>query len=155
MPSMETPALVPLPANLLVVFGPNVKPYFSTELADILTTAITQLNKDGIVPYITSAFRDSSDQKRMQQGASGSNPAAKTSLHQAGYAVDVNTRTSDFKEIKALLMKNGLSWGGYFRRVDPPHFFINPFGKIGTQEYRENLESAVNDADKYYSDNFE
>jgi len=99
---------------------------FAPEFADVLGAAFLELNRRGVVPLITSGFRTSEDQARMRAGGSGSNPAARVSLHQVGLAVDINTRTPHFPVIRSVLTRHGLTWGGGFRRVDRPHFQLPP-----------------------------
>ena len=77
---------------------------------------------------ITSGFRTAADQLRMRNGASGPNPAAVTSLHQVGLAVDLNTQGGNFAAIRGAMTHQGLTWGGAFRTPDPVHFQGPPAG---------------------------
>ncbi|WP_263357974.1 M15 family metallopeptidase [Acidicapsa ligni] len=97
---------------------------FSPETATHLNAAFGELNQDGIVPQINSGFRTDSDQTRMQNGGSGSNPAAMFSWHQAGGAVDLNgTHSQQFGTITSVMKAHGFVWGGDFQsHKDPPHF---------------------------------
>lgn len=108
--------------------GPNATPKFDPKFAEKLSEAFKDLNARGITPYITSGFRTSADQNRMRNGASGSNPAARTSLHQIGMAIDLNTMTSSFATIKSVMQSHGLTWGGNFKTPDRPHFQLPPAG---------------------------
>jgi hypothetical protein len=131
-------ALVPLsPFVQYTVQSDNVHAVFSPETADHLNAAFGELNKDGIVPQITSGFRTDADQTRMQNGGSGSNPAAQFSWHQAGGAVDIGgTHSRQFPTIISVMKSHGFVWGGDFHgRTDPPHFdgrnFLNyQWGRI-------------------------
>ncbi len=131
-------ALVPLsPFVQYTTESDRVNAVFSPETATHLNAAFSELNKDGIVPQITSAFRTDADQTRMQNGGSGSNPAARFSWHQAGGAVDIGgTHSRQFPTIISVMKSNGFVWGGDFHgRTDPPHFdgrnFLNyQWGRI-------------------------
>jgi hypothetical protein len=117
---------------------------FAPAFAKALSGAIRQLNKLGITPVINSGFRTPGDQARMRGGASGSNPAARLSLHQAGYAVDISPLSPQFATIVQIMNGSGLKWGGTFvTQPDPPHFDQNPFGMRGTPEYYNRLFSAA------------
>jgi RHS repeat-associated protein len=151
-----TPPLLGLASDVIVDFGARAHPYFAPEVARKLNTAIRQLNGIGIYPKINQAYRTEDDQQRMRDGASGSNPAAAgTSLHQTGYAVDFNgTKSAEFTNIKSVMKLNGFSWGGNFNgKKDPPHFYINPFGRVGTETYRQNVDSAAAEAGDFYQQN--
>lgn len=109
--------------------GPNAVPLFQPQMAAALTGAFGSLNSQGITPMINSGFRSPFDQLRMQNGASGPNPAAAVSWHQAGMAVDINgTSSSYFPTIINAMTTQGLTWGGTFTtHPDPPHFQLaNP-----------------------------
>jgi hypothetical protein len=143
--TQQQPALVPLPSDVHYTVadpGPNapkVHAVFSKKTADHLSPALKQLNKDGIIPKINSAFRTQADQKHMQNGGSGSNPAAKISWHEAGAAVDINgTRLPQFKTIILVMEKNGFVWGGNFHSSkDPPHFDGRNFSGSKSKAVRE------------------
>jgi len=149
-PPAQQQALVPLSSDVHYTIeksGPNapeVHPVFSPETAAHLNAAFSELNKDGIVPQIDSAFRTPSDQAYMQSGGSGSNPAAKTSWHEAGAAVDIGgTRTPQYKTIISVMKKNGFVWGGDFHsKKDPPHF--------DGRNFSGNLSQAVRKAQSYW-----
>ena len=127
--------LVSLDSDLQVSYGQNARPYFAPDFARAFSAAVRELNIAGIRPRINSAFRTIADQQRMRAGGAGRNPAASLSLHQAGYAVDINgTATQEFQTIRQVMESHGFTWGGRFRHRDPPHFEINPFGTKGTEE---------------------
>jgi len=118
-------ALVPLsPFVNYTVQSDRVNAVFTPDTAAHLNAAFSELNKDGIVPQINSAFRTDADQTRMQNGGSGSNPAAKMSWHQAGAALDINgTSSRQFPTIISVMKSHGFVWGGDFNsHKDPPHF---------------------------------
>ncbi len=130
----------------------NRKGFFAPAFATKLIAAFSELNRLGIVPQINSGYRNNTDQTRMRNGGSGKNPAAKNiSMHQTGYAVDINgTSHPSFKIIRKVMKKFGFSWGGNFRSPDKPHFYLNPFGSKGTKKYRKKLKAAAIAADNYY-----
>ena len=103
--------------------GPNAIDSFQPSMATQLGSAITSLNRQGIIPTITSGFRTNADQQRMRNGGSGGNPvAAGYSHHQEGLAADFNTQDGNFDATRNALTSEGLTWGGNFRRPDRPHF---------------------------------
>jgi hypothetical protein len=108
--------------------APNAVALFQPQLADPLGKAFGNLNQQGIVPTITSGFRNGTEQQRMIQGASGPYPAATLSLHQEGLAVDINSKDANFPSIKDALTGQGLTWGGTFSTPDPVHFQAAPAG---------------------------
>jgi D-alanyl-D-alanine carboxypeptidase len=124
------PALEPLGDAVIFTIqhkgptSPPVRQLFAPETARRLRLAFKELNDAGITPQINSAFRTPADQKYMQQGGSGSNPAAKCSWHEAGAAIDINgTHEGYYKTVIAVMKKNGFMWGGdYHSKKDPPHF---------------------------------
>jgi hypothetical protein len=115
-------ALVPLsPFVNYTVKDDSVHAVFSPETATHLNAAFGELNKDGIVPQITSGFRTFDEQAGMRHGGSGTNPAAMFSWHEAGAAVDLhNPGSRQWGVIKSVMMNNGFDYGG--RYGDPPHF---------------------------------
>ena len=108
--------------------GPRADARFNPTFSAKLSQAFAELNARGITPHITSGFRTSQDQERMRNGASGTNPAARVSLHQVGLAVDVNTLGGNFGAIREAMSRQGLTWGGNFRKPDRPHFQLPPPG---------------------------
>jgi RHS repeat-associated protein len=141
-----------LSSNAHFEHGMSSRNVFAPEFASAFTKALTQLNAMGITPTINSDYRTSADQVRQQQGGSGTNPAAQLSLHQAGYAVDINgTQSREFKTIKEVMINNGFTWGGTFKTKDPPHFEMNPFGAKGTKEFHDRLKAAADAAENFYA----
>ena len=109
--------------------GRNAVALFQPQMATDLTAAFESLNAQGIVPMITSGFRNASDQLRMIQGGSGLNPAAHVSWHEVGMAVDLNSRVSNFSDIENAMAAQGLVWGGTFHtKPDIVHFQIPAAG---------------------------
>lgn len=153
--SCENARLVTVARDVSVTYGENAIRFFTPEFAKAFNQALRELNKQGIIPHINSAFRTEADQQRMRDGASGSNPAAKgVSLHQTGNAVDINgTWTEEFKTIRKIMEKYGFTWGGHWKKpnTDKPHFELNPYGQKGTKEYTKNKEAAAAAAAEYYA----
>jgi RHS repeat-associated protein len=109
--------------------GPRAVPLFQPDMANALTNAFKDLNSKEIVPTIDSGYRNPADQLRMRNGASGPNPAAAVSWHEAGMAVDINgTASSYFPIIVGAMQRQGLIWGGTFIHRDLPHFQLPPAG---------------------------
>ncbi|MGH9474008.1 MAG: M15 family metallopeptidase [Terriglobales bacterium] len=103
----------------------------ATFLGAALTNAFKLLNSQQIRPVIDSGYRSPADQTRMRNGASGPNPAAVVSWHEAGMAVDIDgTASSYFPTIVRAMEAQGLTWGGTFAPRDPPHFQL---AHAGTQ----------------------
>jgi len=122
-------ALVPLSSTLqYTVKSDDVHAVFAPETATHLNAAFRELNKDGIVPEITSGFRTFGEQASMRHGGSGKNPAAFWSWQEAGGAVDIhNPGDRQWQIIKSVMKKNGFDYGG--RYGDPPHFDSRNFMK--------------------------
>ncbi|MGH9525803.1 MAG: RHS repeat-associated core domain-containing protein [Terriglobales bacterium] len=111
--------------------GPNAVALFQPPMAAALTNAFKLLNSQQIRPVIDSGYRSPADQTRMRNGASGPNPAAVVSWHEAGMAVDIDgTASSYFPTIVRAMEAQGLTWGGTFAPRDPPHFQL---AHAGTQ----------------------
>jgi RHS repeat-associated protein len=101
----------------------NVHPEFTPSTATALNSALTTLNKNGIVPTFNSSFRTWADQARMRSGGSGSRPAGIFSWHEAANAVDIQPGRS-FGTIVSVMEQNGFTWGGNWtgKQYDPVHF---------------------------------
>lgn len=98
-----------------------------------------------------SAFRTSEHQSELRNDPNAITPA-ETSLHSAGFAIDVNYRsladqcgglTGDQQRtvIREAAAAAGLGWGGNFNDPDPPHFYYDSGG---------NREDLVNQAQQEY-----
>jgi hypothetical protein len=97
----------------------------------MLSEALAELNGQGIVPVMTSAYR--SPQRQAALGAAHSPliiTPARVSWHQAGAAVDFGPKSNGdhFEAIKAAMTGAGFVWGGTFSTPDPPHFQSQPAG---------------------------
>jgi RHS repeat-associated protein len=97
---------------------------FSPAFAKIVQTASDNLDARNIHIFITTGYRDASEQLRMR-GINGQ--AATYSDHQLGNAVDVNTRVPNFSSIVDAFKAAGASWGGNWRKPgEEMHFYIRP-----------------------------
>jgi len=121
---LATPANNPAPCTLQrplgnYAVGPNAVALFQPPMAASISSALTNLNNQGIVPMITSGFRTAAGQSALQNSPYG---AAQVSWHQVGMAVDINSNTPNFAAIAAAMTGSGLTWGGTFTHPDPVHF---------------------------------
>lgn len=92
---------------------------FAPAMAAALDKAIASLNKQGIVPMITSGFRTKTENDSNRNSPNGN---SRVSNHLVGMAIDVNTKDGSFAAIKAAFEGAGLTWGGTFGHPDRPHF---------------------------------
>ncbi len=101
------------------------------------------------IPIITSGYRDSKKQAALY-AENPSNAKPGYSLHEYGFAVDINLldkrtgKVTIHKQSSAATWKDsgvlkiadnmGLKWGGVFQGYyDPVHFYIEPKGMTSTQ----------------------
>jgi hypothetical protein len=92
----------------------------------------------GVDLTFNEAFRTSAYQAALANNPNAITPAnAGTSLHEAGFAVDVNysslsnipgglTGNQQRQIIRDTASQAGISWGGNFTNPDPPHFYVDP-----------------------------
>jgi RHS repeat-associated protein len=152
------PVLKTLDSDAQFNIGNNARILFAPDVADAMSAAFRELNRANITPTINSGYRTVEDQQRARnqqrrRGRRGNPVAQGTSLHQAGYAVDINgTEDPDFQNIITTMEAHGFTWGGNFvrPRPDPPHFQIDPFGPRGA-EHQRRLEEAADSATNYYN----
>jgi len=81
---------------------------------------------------MTSGFRSSETQSRLTGNQYGG-AASGSSLHEAGFAFDINWNalTSEQQDkILDIADKNGLQWGGDFSKPDSVHFYSDPFSNL-------------------------
>jgi D-alanyl-D-alanine carboxypeptidase len=117
------------------------KTYLAPEMASRVAKWTELAAEQGIKLRFNEAFRTSADQAAMVRNVKAITPASVgTSLHEAGYAVDVNystlkniTNGLTGDEQRAAIRKTateaGLKWGGVFtKKTDPPHFYHDPGG---------------------------
>ena len=105
---------------------------------------IYKTEQAGIKITINTAFRTTERQKEMHNDPNAITPALPgASLHEAGFAVDINISCipKDKRKLAVeLAEKEGISWGGYFRIPDPPHFYKEIYG--GMEKRGELIERA-------------
>jgi filamentous hemagglutinin len=115
--------------------------YVDDEFAPKLEKWIQQAKAQGIDLVFNEAFRTTEYQAGLANNPNAITPAkAGGSLHEAGFAVDVNF--SSLRDIpggltgdeqRAIILKSaqdaGLSWGGNFSKPDYPHFYVDPGGR--------------------------
>ena len=112
--------------------------YVDDEFAPILEKWIELAKSKGVEIKFNEAFRSTEYQSSLSTNPFAITPAkAGSSLHEAGFAVDVNfERLTDIpggltkKEQQQILLDSakqaGLSWGGNFSKPDFPHFYFDP-----------------------------
>lgn len=112
-----------------------------------LVAAWLQLNENaGISVNVTEAFRSTDYQAGLANNPNATTPAsAGTSLHEAGFAIDISWKGLTPSQQLGVLMNAeavGLSWGGEFRKkADPVHFYEDP----------GNRDALIKAAQKAYS----
>jgi hypothetical protein len=111
---------------------PDATDEFQPEMAEALSNAIVELNSQGIVPTITSGYRSAAEQLQLLQ-AGGPYPVARVSWHQAGLAVDLNSKAGNFSAIVDALTGQGLTWGATFSTPDRVHFQLPQAGAHPSQ----------------------
>jgi RHS repeat-associated protein len=109
--------------------GPNARPYLDDKFYLAIEKWLDLNNAAGIQVQLNRSFRTTADQAGLGLGAI--TPAAPgNSLHEAGWAIDINWQNGLTNAQRAKVLSNagvaGLSWGGNFRTPDRPHFFQDP-----------------------------
>jgi hypothetical protein len=113
-----------------------VLPYVDDSIYDRVVGFIGELNAAGVPIAVTDAFRTNGMQALLTGNQYGG-VSYGTSLHEAGYAIDVNWNDlTNAQRALTLQMadKYGMSWGGGFRPTDPVHFFVDPFNSMGDRK---------------------
>ena len=105
-----------------------------------VTRFIAEASSRGVMLHFNEAFRPPGAQAAMRANPRAITPAtAGSSLHEAGFAVDVNysslrnvpggmTGDQQRQAIREAARAAGLHWGGGFSHTDPPHFYYDPGG---------------------------
>jgi RHS repeat-associated protein len=123
------------------------KAYLDDSIAKNIRDFIDMNRKEGINITFNEAFRTNEQQQKMLKNPNATTPASPgSSLHEAGFAVDVNWSRVPNKLRKNLIenaRKSGFHWGGNFTKPDPVHFYIEvPGGKKNRPGY---ITQAQND----------
>ena len=104
--------------------------YIDSQLYPALQQWIEYNENHGFNVTFTEAFRTSEYQAGLQSNSSAITPAQPgTSLHEAGFAVDISWRRlsrAQQSEVVVNAALAGLSWGGNFRKPDRVHFYLDP-----------------------------
>ncbi|MBM0206108.1 M15 family metallopeptidase [Micromonospora sp. STR1s_5] len=129
--------------------------YLDSTFLPMVQSFIREAATRGVTLNFNEAFRPPGAQAEMQANPNAITPAAAgSSLHEAGFAVDVNysslrnipgglTGDQQRTAIREAATAAGLSWGGNFQRRDPPHFYFDPGGnrqqlvRAAQEEYRQ------------------
>jgi hypothetical protein len=148
------PKLVRL-KNVPITPGADLIPYVHPTMVDKVIGFIGELRQNGIPAALNSAFRTTARQAKYYGNKNGG-AAPGRSLHEAGYAIDINIDLNKLAASQRSLAlqiadRYGLRWGGLFSTTDPGHFFIDPFPgsmsdreaaiRATQQEYQEMLQS--------------
>lgn len=102
--------------------------YLDQNFATHVDQFISNAAANGVNLHFNSAYRTPAHQAALHNDPAAITPAD-TSLHSAGFAVDVNystLSTADQAVIRQAASDAGLSWGGSFHTPDPPHFYMDP-----------------------------
>lgn len=104
-------------------------PYFDASIVDQIYSFFEDAEDQEIPVVMTSGFRTTATQTNLTGNQYGG-AAAGSSLHEAGFAFDVNLKdlTADEQEqILNIAADNGFEWGGMFTKPDVIHFYVDPF----------------------------
>ncbi|HVP91098.1 MAG TPA: M15 family metallopeptidase [Terriglobales bacterium] len=117
-----------IPVQLPGVNGTTLTSWPDARFAQRVEAFIAFCKDIGIEVEVTSAYRSQKDQDTLV--AMGLTKA-KTSLHSAGWAIDINWNafgSNELVEISVITAAaiNGIDWGGYFRDPDVVHFYAEP-----------------------------
>ena len=120
----------PLGLELVSVRLPGLgHTYIDSSMVEPISNFVAAAAQSGVDISFSSAFRSTKTQMALN-GFNSTTPARPgTSLHEAGYAIDIHWRqipAEDRQSVVDAATEAGLSWGGHFRRRDPVHFYMNP-----------------------------
>ena len=123
----------PLGLVLQAVTLPGIgNTYLDSSVVGPVNTFISAASNAGVPVTVSSAFRTTSQQSNLSNDPNATTPAAGgTSLHEAGYAIDINwsqVPSNMQSTVVQAAASAGLSWGGNFNTPDPVHFYVNPAG---------------------------
>jgi len=121
------------PVGGMPVANSKVIPYFDASIMDQIRGFFQDVKEQEIPVVMTEGFR-TNDMQSQVAGNQYGGATAGNSLHEAGFAFDINWhQLTDAQKEKVLNIaaQNGLEWGGTFRHPsDPVHFYIDPFDNI-------------------------
>ena len=103
--------------------------YIDSSMVGPISAFVDNAAQAGVDVVFSSAFRTTKTQMALNSQNSTTPAAPGTSLHEAGYAIDIHWRqipASDRQAVVDAAAEAGLLWGGHFRRRDPVHFYMNP-----------------------------
>lgn len=115
--------------------------YLDSEFGPIVQAWIEANRADGVNIQFQSAFRTTAAQQALNDKNSITPAQAGSSLHEAGFAVDISWSSLSPGQ-RSVVLRNaaalGIQWGGNFRapRPDPVHFFRDPGNR------RESIRNA-------------
>jgi uncharacterized protein RhaS with RHS repeats len=119
--------------------------HLDTNFAPAVQRWIAANSASGINVSFSSAFRSTEHQGDLNPSNATTPAPPGNSLHEAGYAVDINWSRLNAQQrdtVVANASASGLSWGGNFRAPDPVHFFSDP----------GNRAALIQDAQARYAD---
>ncbi len=129
--------------------GSNALPYFDASFAGKVKAFFDDLRGAGIPVLLASGFRTSATQATLTDNPLGG-VAAGHSLHEAGYAFDINWERKltpdEWSRVLEEAGKQGFAWGGNFRHRDVPHFYLDPFKDVAARR------AYIPTAQKQYQD---
>ena len=118
--------------------------YIDSSMVGPINDFMDNVARAGVDVSFSSAFRTTERQMRLNSSNSTTPATAGTSLHEAGYAVDIHWRqipASERQTVVDAAADAGLFWGGHFKHRDPVHFYMNPHGR---------RSRAIRDAQRRY-----
>ena len=129
------------------------KAYLQKDFAKKINNFISKLKVKKIDISVNEAFRTNKEQQALLTNKNAITPAkGGTSLHEAGFAVDVNwSRIAKENQdtVVSVALECGIKWGGKFtKKADPVHFYHEVPGG------RQNRSKYIEKAQKYYANNY-
>ena len=122
--------------------GMPVLMYVDDQAHTQFTGFLMDLQDWGINVKVTDAFRTNGMQALLSGNAYGG-AGYGTSLHEAGFAIDINWNSLSSDQQKFALDRAGawgLKWGGGFKPYDPVHFYVDAF--MTQQQRVQAIENA-------------
>lgn len=122
---------------------------FEPSTAAAISAGLATLNRQGIIPVITSGYRSPEQQAALVANANGSSilTPAPVTWHSVGRAVDFgpNSNVGHSAAIRSAMAGAGLVWGGTFRHPapDPRHYQSEPAGTSPSAAMVQACENAA------------